>query len=373
MEQQIITGAPAIVGVRRRSTHGPLDEDRALRRAIDAMVGIDHPQPVMFGGQLIAWAKGEQFSREVKWRRAKPGEKWWCGFTSYDDLIQEVSNNGKKYRNEWSKSHTTAGVANNYYDLWPVGGNPAVGAYGGAAFTAVQKSDATAGSIWHDGNKSTDTKHLLSAYATASANTPTVFLYDRVLTYEACTFNASANQAFTNGVAAQRYIGAGEGGLKILCTCQTALGATAANITQLRYTDQDGNTLQSMPTSPTVAHIVSAAAPTSTLGARVVAPATAGATLPWGPHIPLAVGDGGVRLINDWTTSAANTGTVCFVLQRILAVIPCPTAGVGSLVNLVQEIPSMERIRDGACLALMTYQPATTANTLNGGFECGWG
>lgn len=181
------------------------------------------------------------------------------------------------------------------------------------------------------------------------------------------------NQAFTNGVAAQRYIGAGEGGLKILATGQTVLGATAANITQLQYTDQDGNATQSMPTSPTVAHIVSAAAPTATLGARVVAPATAAATLPWGPHIPLAVGDGGVRLIANWTTSAANTGTLCFVLQRLLAVIPCPTAGVCSMVNLVQEIPSMERIRDGACLALMVYQPAVTANTINGGFDVGWG
>lgn len=368
----IIRRAPAI-RTSRKSTHGPLDEDRAIARAILANRGIDQVLPVMFGGKLLAWTKGKTWSDDVMWRPARPGEKWWCGFTSYDDLINEVTSNGKKLSQMWSKSHTTAGVANNFYDLWPVGGNPAAGGYGGAAHTAVVKNDTTAGSIFHGGNVSTDTKHMLSAFAFASANAPTFFLYDRCLTYEACAFNASANQTMTNTATLNRYQNAGEGGCKIMMCVQTALGATAANITQLRYTDQNGNATQSMPTSPTVAHIVSAAAPTSTLGARVIAPATAGATLPWGPHIPLAVGDGGVRLINDFTTSASNTGTFTFILQRILATIPCPTAGVASLVNLVQEIPGMERIRDGACIALMAYQPATTANTANGGFDVAWG
>src|SRR4051812_28812117 len=112
----------------RKSTHGPLDEDRALRRGLDAMVGITHPQPIMFGGKLLAWAKGEQFSREVLWRRPYPGETWHMGYLSYDDMISEVTG-GKKYRNEWNKVGTTAGVANNYYDLWPVSGSPAAGAY----------------------------------------------------------------------------------------------------------------------------------------------------------------------------------------------------------------------------------------------------
>lgn len=368
---QLVQSAP-FVRRARKSTHGPLDEDRALRRGLDAMVGITHPQPIMYGGKLLAWAKGEQLSREVRWRRPRYGETWHMGWASYDDMITEITG-GKKYRNEWNKAHTTAGVANNYYDLWPVSGNPAAGAYGGTAFTAKQLDETAQGAIFHGGNVSTDTKHFVAAYAKASANTPTIYLYDRVLTYEACAFNANANQAFTNTLPALRYIGAGEGGLKPLFTCQTVLGATAANLTQLQYTDQDGNATQSMPTTTTVAHIVSAAAPTANLGARVVIPATAAATLPWGPHIPLAGGDGGVRLIANWTTSAANTGTLCIVLQRILAIIPCPTAGVASLVNLVQEIPSMERLRDGCCLALMAYMPATTAYTGDGGVELGWG
>jgi hypothetical protein len=373
MQQEVSRGFPAIVGVPKRSRFGVMDEDRAYARAIDSMRGIDVQQPILFNGKLIGWAKGKQQSPEVLHRRSLPGERWWCGFTTYDDLINEKTNNGKGYTQSFSKSHSTTGVANNFYDLWPVGGNPASGTYTGAAFTARVLTDADVGAIYHAGNVTPDTKHFTRLDASVSANTPTLFLYDRCLTYEACTFNASVNQAMTNGSTLNRYQNAGEGACKIMCTAQTVLGATGANITQLRYTNQAGTTLQSMPTSPTVSHIVSAAAPTATLGARIVAPATAAGTLPWGPYMPLAAGDGGARLINDYTTSAANTGTLCFVLARQLAVLSLPTAGVTSMIDLVQQIAGLERIRDGACLALMMYQPATTANILSGSFDCAWG
>ncbi len=369
---QLTLSAP-FVRRSRKSTHGPLDEDRALARALDAMRGIDQIQPVMFGGKLLAWAKGEQGRGDVSWRRPRAHEKWWCGFTSYDDLISEVSGSNKKYRTEWSKIATTTGVASNYYDLWPNGGSPTAGTYTGAAFTARSLDDTSVGALYHGGNVSTDTKHFLSAYAKASANTPTIYLYDRVLTYEACTLNGNVNQAMTNGVAAARYIAAGEGAMKICVTAQTAIGASNSNLTVCSYTDQDGNAANLVPQTPVPAIIVSAAAPTTTLGARVVAPSTTAGTLPWGPHLPLATGDGGARSIENFTTSVANTGTLCFLLQRILAVIPCPSAGVASLVNLIQEIPSMERVRDGACLAIMAYQPLTTGYTGDGGCEWGYG
>ena len=366
--------SPAIIGIPKRSRFGIMDEDRAYGRALEAAVGCDMIQPILFGGKLIGWAKGEQGSARVLHRKAQ-GEKWWAtGFGTYDDLISEITAGGKKYTATFSKSHTTAGVANNYYDLWPVGGAPAAGLYGGAAHTAVEKDDTTLGSIWSNGNAGgTDTKHLIRMDAFATANTPTLILYDRCLTYEACAYNAAANQAMTNTATLNRYEGAGQGGCKILITAQTVGNATAANLTQLQYTDQDGNATQSMPTTPTVATIVSAAAPTATLGARVVMPATNAATLPWGPYLPMAAGDGGARLIANFTTSAANTGTLCMILARPLAILSLPTAGVTSMVDLVQQIAGLERVRDGACLSLLYYQPATTANTLNGSFDVACG
>jgi len=356
--------------VSKRSTQGPLDEDRAIVQALRGMAGVDMVQPIFFGGRLVAWAKGETWSREVTWRPAMPGEKWDCTNSTYDALMNSIAS-GKKWSMNWSKSNTTAPVAGQIMDLWPVGGNPASGTYPGTAYTARQLDDTTTGAIYHGGNQSPDIKNLIMIHGLVTAGVFTAYLYDRCLTYEGCSFNANVNQAMTNTLTLQRYQAAGEGGCKIMVTGQTVLGATAANITQLRYTDQDGNTLQSMPTSPTIATIVSAAAPTGTLGARVIAPAV-GAN-PIGPYLPLAAGDGGARLINDFTTSAANTGTICFALVRPLAVLTIPFADTTSMIDLVQQVAGYERIRDGACLSIFGYNQSATAFTIMGGTDCAWG
>ena len=367
--------APALVGVQRRSVYGPGAEDRAIAQAVQAQRGVDVPLPVVFGGKIIGVVQGHGFGDpRVTYRALGPEyRRYHCGFTSYDALINAITNNGARLPTTFSKTCTTAVVANNWYDLWPVGGNPSAGAYGGAAFTAVQKSDTTTGAMFCGGNVSPSTKHCLQMTLISTASTPMLWMYDRVLTYEACTFNANANQVFTNTLPAQRYISAGQSGMKIMTTAQTVGNATAANITQLRYTNQSGTTLQVMPQTPVPAIIVSAAAPTATLGARVIAPATTAATLPWGPFLPLAAGDGGAQLINDWTTSAAQGAQVCFVLARPLFSIPIATAGVGSQVDGVMQVANLERIFDGACLAFLTYHLATTALTLLGELDVAWG
>lgn len=354
--------------------------------AIDAVRGIDRLLPVMHGRRVVGatfappwWlcaTKPELFPDDVLFKpldMSLEQYRKWAGFLSYDAIINAISTNGAFFPAKFSKGATTAPVANNWYDLWPVGGSPAAGAYAGAAFTAVQFSDATSGALYHAGNQSPSTKHLISMDARSTGGTPTLVLYDRVLTYEACTFNAGVNQAMTNTLAAQRYISAGQPGLKIITTCQTVFGATASNFTQLQYTDQAGNTLQSMPVAAFNAIIVSAAAPTATLGARVVSPSVTAATLPQGPFMPLAVGDGGVRLIANYTTSAANTGTMAFVLGAPLATIPIQVAGVTTLIDMVQQLIGLYRVFDGACLSFLAFFPAATASTFDGSVNVAWG
>ena len=365
--------APAIVRVRKKSRYSECDDARAVRNALDSARGTDVVLPIYHGGKLLGWQCGSPWWAEdreaVYFRKAKPGERWDAmPFTSYDNLISNITS-GNVFRTSWSKTHTTAPVLGNWGDCWPVSGSPAAGAYGGAAFTAVQHDDTNAGALWTGGNVSTNTKHVIFSAVNSSSGTPTLYLYDRVITYDACTFNASASQNFTNTLAALRYNGSGLSGMKILATCQTLLGSTASNITTLTYTNQAGTGSQTMPTTPTVATIVSAAAPTANLGARVIAPATAAATLPWGPYIPLAAGDGGVRSITNWTTSAANTGTLCFVLARPLVVMPTSSAGITVTTDMVQQIAGLERIYDGGCISILAYFPAATATTLFGNFD----
>jgi len=374
--------APGLIGLARKSRSSPSEQDTAWRGALAAARGCDQwPLPVYLDGRRIGWVISDPWwapARGVWWRPEFPGERRkptmdLAGFPTFDKIV-EANTTGKKFNfGPWSKTQTTASLAGNFYDLWASGQNP--GVFGGTAHTAKPIDDTTAGTIWHGGNKSTATKHLTMVWGMCSAQNPTIVLYDRVLTYEASTIS-NVNVVLTNTLPATRYLGtegtATGGGMKPMCCVETNLGATGSNLTQFQYTDQSGNTLQSMPTTPTVSHITAATAATATIGARVVCPATSGATLPWGAFIPLAVGDGGVFLIDNRTWSANNTGTITWILARPLAVIPCPTAGDSTVINSVHGVTSLERIIDGAALALYAFVPTTTAFTANGGGSVAW-
>lgn len=362
--------APSVIGLSKKSIVHPGAEDAAVSEAMRALQTVDGITPILFNRDIIGWTDCDVMKQRITFYR-KPAGMSFAGISTYDDIIALLGA-GRKAQGIWSKGHTTAPVANNWMDMWPVGGAPAAGAYGGTALTAKQFSDTTTGSLYMGGNVNpTFLKYVLGGWAFASAGTPSLMIYDRVLTYETCSFSASV-QSFVNTLTPQRYVSAGQSGLKVLVTNQALLGSTAANITALQYTDQDGNALQSMPTTRTVSVIISAAAPTTTLGARVVAAADSGGTTVWSEFLPLANGDSGVRQLTTFTCSAANTGTLCFVLMRPLFFIPTGTAGIASMVDGVFQLANLEQIYDGACLSFLAYFPAATAATWCGEIDAGW-
>lgn len=361
--------APSVVGLSKKSAD-PRAEDRFIKYCVSGAAGVSATIPVVWGRDLIGWTVGRQGSRRAVFYRRPPGLRL-TGITTYDDLINAMGA-GRRYTGIFSKAHTSAPVANNWYDLWPVGGNPAAGAYGGSALTAKQLSDATAGSLFTFGNvESTYNKFLSYVTGQSSAGTPGLLLYDRVLTYEACGFS-TGSQSFTNTLPALRYIAAGQSGLKVVVTGQTVLGATASNITTLTYVNQAGTGSQTMPTGRTVAVIVSAAAPTGTLGSRVVSPADTGVATTWGWALPLATGDSGVRSLTNFTCSGANTGTLCFILMNNFVWWGLGTAGLPTQIDQVVQLANLPRIYDGACVSLMAYFPAATATTLVGDVNVAW-
>lgn len=374
LEEIMRFGRAPLAKVRSRVRQGELDEDRAFAAAVEGHKGIDRLTPVIWQGKRLGWVRGESpRSPHVWWRRSRP-EEYRCSITTYDALIAAfAANNATKAF--FCKTNTTAfSVASNYYDLWPVAGTPAAGAINGTAFTATVPTDTTTGSLWHGGNVSSSIKNLVAAWANSSGGTPTIYFYDRCLVYDQCTFNANSNQALTNTNTLTRYQGNADGGCKVFFAVgPTLTGATAANLTQCRYTNQVGATLQAMPTATTVTFIPSVAASTSTLGARFIVPSTSGATVLWGPFIPMAAGDGGARLVNDYTTSAANTGNFTICLARPIAIVPCITAGSTAVFDLVEQVAGMEKILDTACLSAFVFVPATTATTLSAGMQFAWG
>lgn len=372
--------APSIIGLLPKSHFGDHMEMCAVNEACKAAQFVDVPLPVLHGRQQIGWTLGRQLTSEVLYlpQRRSLDKIAAAGFPTYDSIINAITTNGQRYSALWSKGATTTPVANNWYDLWPVGGNPIAGLFTGTASNSAQCTDATTGALAHFGNVSTKTKHILSQWgvATAGAPPPTLMMYDRCVYYPAVPFNAAALNTFTqtNTPTSLRYSTNSDSGCKIIITGQTVFGSTQSQVTTLGYTNQAGTASQVAPCSSTTTNIiVSAAAPTATLGARVVSPgATAAGTLVTSPFMPLAVGDVGVQLIKNLTTSAANTGTMCFVMARPLALLPLATAGVTSLVDTVMMTAALERIFDGACLTMLAMFPVATAATITGGYDFGW-
>ena len=361
--------APGLIGILPRSKYGPVEEARAIRESLKMARGCTRALPVWYGNRVIGMATGRDWYTD--WAGFKPMGQW-CGFTDYSDMISELSS-GKKYGFIWAKAATTAGVANNWYDLWTVTGNPAPGDFAGTALTSRQFNDTTTGSIWHGGNKSTDTKHFLSGWVMASTGSFNYMLTDRVLSYDSNTFTANTNQNFTTTLTAQRYATNGDLGLIVSFVTDTVHNATGVDINALSYTDNAGNTGQAMPTTPTVSTIVSGAAPTANLGARVFAPATSGATVTWGYAMPLANGDTGVQKLEAITTSAARTGTFAAVLHQPLIYIPTVLSNIISEKDFVAMTPGLARIIDGACLNIWHLTSSTGGPNINGACETGWG
>lgn len=388
--------SPHVIGLPPRSIYGDDTEAEAWRIAVQASAGTIRAVPVFANRRVIgviqgrgaysAWTRGMRYPRRHRFswdamrrdlqdleHRPWPGHIPAIDAMPFGDgnQILDSLTNGKNGQTWFSKGFTAAGVANSWYDLWQVNGVPAPGAINGAAFTANAWTDASIGSMNHRGNVSTDTKHVLATGMVATANTPWVTMYDRVLSYDLCTFNASANKTLTNVNVALRYASGAPGALCFICVC-AATGATAANLTQFRYTNQLGAALQSMPTTQTVTFIPSAAFTANTTGQRVIVPSVSGQVVTLGWAVPMAAGDTGMSLVNDYTTSAANTGSFCVVLAYPLVGIILPIATIPAERDAVYQMSELERIYDGACVSALALMPATTAYTLTGRAKYAW-
>ena len=376
-----LVSAPALIGLEPKSHYSADLEDRALREAAFAAKRVDLPIPVIHNNRQLGYMLGRQCCDEVIYlpARCSLDKMVAAGFPTYDSLINAITVNGTALPVQYSKGATTAPVALNYYDLWPVAGNPSAGTYAGSASASIQLTDASTGSLSHGGNVSALTKHLLrmGGRFSAGATAPTLMLYDRTVHYGQVPFNAAALNTFTqtNTPTSLRYSTNTDSGCKIMVTVGTTVnGATASQITTLGYKNQAGTAGQAAPCSATTTNvIVSGAVGTATLGARIVSPcATAAGTQVTGWFFPLATGDVGVQSITNLTTSAANTGTLCFVMARPLAYLGLGTLGATSEKDLVMMVAGMERVFDGACLAMATYFPVATGATIDSDLFLAW-
>lgn len=271
------------------------------------------------------------------------------GFSSYDDLITELTTNGKEYFRTFYKVSSAPEAAGVYHGVWKQAGIPGAGA--NPATTPGTAYDDAAGSITYP-DQASDFKHLVTFGAIANVAC-TLFLCDRLVGISGIAINATGDKT-VNSAALPRYSGAAAAGVEAFYEVTTVTATTAAVVSLNQYTSQDGTTDRA--------------------GGTITFPAAATNVDTMVGPFPLQAGDTGIRSIevgmNVATAAASGAGQI--ILLRRLAALYLP---LNTWVerDLVLQLASMPRIYDGASLMLMIQATGTGAVTMHGMIKVAYG
>ena len=294
-----------------------------------------------------------------------------AGFSSQDEMINALSDLGQGFRADWQKSTfaTTAHTAGLWYSLFRGGGNPGadtiLGTGTNLAFQALTDTTAGATGIQHGGNVGGHKVLLNAAAQTAAATTApcVLMLVDLLGFYPITTVTTTGAQTLNNTVTLPRYTNGA--GVQAFLTPSTVMGAATPNLS-IGYTNSAGTAGKATP----------ATLPIGNSGAAVTSVVYSGTgNGKFGPFMPLAAGDSGIRSVQTVTISASYlSGVLNLVLCKPLMTLPITTLGVTAERDLVNQFASMPKIYDGACLAWIMLAGAATpvASPISGHLEFGW-
>jgi hypothetical protein len=228
---------------------------------------------------------------------------------------------------------------------------------------------ASPNGLYTGGNVSPSVKNVLnvSTFSAAVTTAPAVMmLVDQVAMFTVSSVTTTGAQAFTGTQTLPRYpTGAG---LQAFIVPSVVMGAGTPTI-QLDYTNAAGTASRLTPASP----LLPTANTASPVGSVIYAGTGAGK---YGPFMPLASGDTGIRSIQTINLSATMTsGSLVVILARPIFTLPITTIGVASERDLVNQLPSMPRIFDGANLQWLMYAGAASPinSAFYGSLDVTWG
>jgi hypothetical protein len=292
-------------------------------------------------------------------------------YQSIDDLLYKLTVDKKYSRYEWNKqSPGTTGVAGRWYDFSSSVGNPGnPNAWAGTALTWRTCNESTGNGtqvfgIPHGGNVSPGVKSLLNASAIpglAAVIPGQLMLVDLQGYWPGISTNSASVQNLS-GTPSLRY--ANGNGCRLYFVSTVASGATAHSIS-VSYTNSNGTSGRALPVpvSMTVSAVAQHVSHSGVGGSN------------YGPFLPLANGDTGVQNVASVTFSAASgAGTGALCLARPLATLPLVTLNYASERDYLNQLPSLPRIYDGACLVWLYFAgAAVVANSpITGHLEFGW-
>lgn len=359
---------------KQRSTHGArlerwLGAD-TVAHVSKSMKGWYGPPIAVAGVPGNVWVHGDgdfrgpirsgQFLNAVDWGlmrldrilRTPPKQiRFGAGFASLSDLIAEATA-GK--RREWFYNKVgVTGVLGAASSLWGVGAQPAAGANAAAAPAGESPTDAIQGAVAFD-NVSTDTRHVVLAWATASVAGNSLLCYDRLFQVNK-TMNSAATEAVTGVPTRYQSTTPGaqdsaEGNFLFVEVGGTQLSATAHNWTVCTYKDQ-GDVASTLP---------SLTGNSAAIVRRLDHPG-----YQW--FAPLETGDTGIKALTQMQCSGTvAAGVINFVIGHPICWIPIPLANTICQVDLINTAFSLARVFDDAALAFLeAIKPATTSTTYN--------
>jgi hypothetical protein len=381
------------------------------------------------------------------------------GFTSQDDLINQITTNGKYLRMDNFKSTAPVHTAGGWHCLAGLNGSPNATTFPGtdlvfSACTETNGDGTTVLGIQNGGALGgSATKHILNVGASlvAAAGAPwqaklvDIQGYYRMSTTNVTgtgsrslintnTFTANAGTdviTYTNDwkhLTKVRFTSSGTlpAGLSlntdywlirtgattatVASSLANAIAGTPVDITdtgsgthtltiQMRYADGVGCeaffVAQTAPTGggPTLSassYTNTAGTPSRafqgsvTFGAAADAYATrilhsGNAAGRYGAFLPKQAGDTGIKSIESFTWSGGSaytgSGVTALVVARPLLDITLPVSGMWSERDLVNQLPSLPRVLDGACLAWLLFGTGatTTASPFTSTIDFGWG
>jgi hypothetical protein len=227
----------------------------------------------------------------------------------------------------------------------------------------------TPNGLYTGGNVSPSIKNVLnvSAYSASVTAAPAVMmLVDQVAMFTVSSVTTTGVQSFTGTQTLPRY--ATGAGLQAFIVPSVVMGVGQPTI-QLGYTNAAGVSGRLTPASPSLP-IANGTAP---VGSIIYSGTGTGK---YGPFVPLAAGDTGIRTLDSINLSTTMTsGSLVVILCKVLFTLPITAVGVASERDLVNQLPSMPRIFDGANLQWLMYAGNTTPvnSAYFGSLDVAWG
>lgn len=382
-----------------------------------------------------------------------------AGFTSQDNIINNITTNGKFYRADWNKlfNPTTAAVAGEWHTLFRGGGNPTADAIFNVGtnlqYQGITDLTTSASCIQHGGNvgaNGDDFKCVLNAsvFTNAATTAPAILMLVDVLGFHRLTtvttttaqtaitsntFTASSSSGllltyandwqnyqkvrftttttlptglslatdywlvrvssttarvattYANAIAGTviAFTDAGTGTHTLTCrhnrygdgagvqtiffnSNATPLGAGTPSLS-LAYTNAAGTAARATPTVLPVGKTAAANSLIIYSGATAVGK--------YGPFVPMAAGDTGVRLIETIRNSTSYvSGEYSVAYVKPLFSIPLTTVGVAGEREFGSQLPSYPRVYDGAALYWIIYSGANSPanSSFAGHIDLGW-